>query len=86
MSNFHGATVTITGGTGSFGKTMVKALLNEGVDQINILSRDEAKQDEMRHATWLSPCGYVPPSSSWKSSSQSQAAGREASPAPSGGW
>ena len=50
MTDLNGARIAITGGTGSFGKTMVKALLNEGVDQINILSRDEAKQDEMRHA------------------------------------
>ncbi|ACV06864.1 polysaccharide biosynthesis protein [Kytococcus sedentarius] len=50
MTDLHGTRIAITGGTGSFGKTMVKALLDEGVDQINILSRDEAKQDEMRHA------------------------------------
>ncbi|MDO5677055.1 MAG: polysaccharide biosynthesis protein [Propionibacteriaceae bacterium] len=40
--------VTITGGTGSFGSTMAHHLLSHGVAQINILSRDEAKQDEMR--------------------------------------
>lgn len=44
------ATVTITGGTGSFGKTMVRDLLHEGVAQIHVLSRDEAKQDEMRQS------------------------------------
>ena len=44
------ATVTITGGTGSFGKTMVRNLLREGVAQIHVLSRDEAKQDEMRQS------------------------------------
>ncbi|WP_141494447.1 SDR family NAD(P)-dependent oxidoreductase [Kytococcus schroeteri] len=49
MTDLSGSRIAITGGTGSFGKTMVKALLAEGVDQINILSRDEAKQDEMRH-------------------------------------
>lgn len=48
MTNIDGATITITGGTGSFGKTMAKHLLHEGVGRINILSRDEAKQDEMR--------------------------------------
>ena len=48
MSDFRGATVTITGGTGSFGKTMVEYLLDEGVGSVNVLSRDEAKQDEMR--------------------------------------
>lgn len=43
-----GATVGITGGTGSFGSTMVEHLLTRGVEAINILSRDEAKQDDMR--------------------------------------
>ncbi|MBM6401104.1 polysaccharide biosynthesis protein [Phycicoccus sonneratiae] len=43
-----GATVTITGGTGSFGSTMVTHLLDRSVKRINILSRDEAKQDDMR--------------------------------------
>ncbi len=44
----QGATVAITGGTGSFGSTMVTHLLARGVDAIHVLSRDEAKQDEMR--------------------------------------
>lgn len=43
-----GATVAITGGTGSFGSTMVSHLLCRGVEKVHILSRDEAKQDEMR--------------------------------------
>jgi UDP-N-acetylglucosamine 4,6-dehydratase len=43
-----GATVLITGGTGSFGSTMTRALLAEGVGQVRILSRDEAKQDDLR--------------------------------------
>lgn len=42
------ATVTITGGTGSFGSTMARHLLSRGVGRVNILSRDEAKQDDMR--------------------------------------
>jgi len=42
--------VLVTGGTGSFGKTMVSKLLNEGYKEIRILSRDEAKQEEMRIA------------------------------------
>ena len=50
MSDFSGATVTITGGTGSFGKTMVQHLLADGVGTIHVLSRDEAKQDEMRQS------------------------------------
>ncbi len=43
-----GSTVTITGGTGSFGSTMVNYLLSRGVSAIHVLSRDEAKQHEMR--------------------------------------
>lgn len=45
---FAGAVVAITGGTGSFGSTMAKALLQRHVARIHVLSRDEAKQDEMR--------------------------------------
>ena len=48
MTDMKGATVAITGGTGSFGSTMVRHLLDRGVDAVHILSRDEAKQDEMR--------------------------------------
>ena len=40
--------VLVTGGTGSFGKAMVGKLLREGYKEIRILSRDEAKQEEMR--------------------------------------
>ena len=42
--------VTITGGTGSFGSTMARYLLREGVGEVRIFSRDEAKQDAMRHS------------------------------------
>ncbi len=45
-----GATVAITGGTGSFGSTMVRHLLTRGVAAIHILSRDEAKQDDLRRS------------------------------------
>lgn len=48
MDSFEGATVAITGGTGSFGSTMAKDLLARGAENIHILSRDEAKQDAMR--------------------------------------
>lgn len=44
----QGAVLTITGGTGSFGSTMTRHALDAGVAQVNILSRDEAKQDDMR--------------------------------------
>jgi UDP-glucose 4-epimerase len=42
--------VTITGGTGSFGSTMAKHLLERDAAEVRIFSRDEAKQDAMRHA------------------------------------
>jgi UDP-glucose 4-epimerase len=44
------STVVITGGTGSFGSTMAKYLLTKNVGEVRIFSRDEAKQDAMRHA------------------------------------
>ena len=44
------STVVITGGTGSFGSTMAKYLLTKSVAEVRIFSRDEAKQDAMRHA------------------------------------
>jgi UDP-N-acetylglucosamine 4,6-dehydratase len=45
----RGSVVTITGGTGSFGATMAKYLLTQDVGEVRIFSRDEAKQDAMRH-------------------------------------
>lgn len=48
-SRLEGAIVTITGGTGSFGSTMAKFLLGRDVAEVRIFSRDEAKQDSMRH-------------------------------------
>lgn len=52
MSNrkIKGSVVTITGGTGSFGSTMAKYVLEQGAAELRIFSRDEAKQDSMRHA------------------------------------
>ena len=46
----EGSTVVITGGTGSFGSNMARHLLNKKVSEIRIFSRDEAKQDAMRHS------------------------------------
>lgn len=43
------SSVLITGGTGSFGKTMLKDLLDKGCSEIRILSRDEEKQDTLRN-------------------------------------
>lgn len=49
MSSFCGATLLITGGTGSFGHTVLKHFLHSDIGQIRIFSRDEKKQDDMRH-------------------------------------
>lgn len=49
MSTFSGATLLITGGTGSFGHTVLRHFLSTDIGQIRIFSRDEKKQDDMRH-------------------------------------
>jgi len=49
MSSFNNATLLITGGTGSFGHTVLKHFLTTDIGQIRIFSRDEKKQDDMRH-------------------------------------
>ncbi|MBR4721115.1 MAG: polysaccharide biosynthesis protein [Clostridia bacterium] len=49
MSTFNGATLMITGGTGSFGNTVLKHFLKSDIGEIRIFSRDEKKQDDMRH-------------------------------------
>ncbi len=50
MSNyFSGKTLMITGGTGSFGSTVLKRFLSSDIEQIRIFSRDEKKQDDIRH-------------------------------------
>ncbi len=46
---FKGKTLLITGGTGSFGHTVLKKFLNSDIGEIRIFSRDEKKQDDMRH-------------------------------------
>ena len=48
--DMNGATVLVTGGTGSFGSTMVRRLLSQNIAEIRILSRDESKQDDMRRS------------------------------------
>lgn len=48
-TSYEGKKILITGGTGSFGHTVAKQLLSTAVDEVRILSRDEAKQDQMRH-------------------------------------
>ncbi len=46
---FKGKTLVITGGTGSFGSTVLKHFLTTDIGEIRIFSRDEKKQDWMRH-------------------------------------
>ena len=48
-STFKDKTLLITGGTGSFGNTVLKHFLTTDIGQIRIFSRDEKKQDDMRH-------------------------------------
>ena len=46
---FKDKTLVITGGTGSFGSTVLKHFLTTDIGEIRIFSRDEKKQDDMRH-------------------------------------
>ena len=46
---FKGKTLVITGGTGSFGSTVLKHFLASEIGEIRIISRDEKKQDMLRH-------------------------------------
>jgi UDP-N-acetylglucosamine 4,6-dehydratase/5-epimerase len=46
---FSGKTLLITGGTGSFGNAVLRRFLNSDIGQVRIFSRDEKKQDDMRH-------------------------------------
>lgn len=46
---FKGKTLLITGGTGSFGNAVLKRFLDTDIREIRIFSRDEKKQDDMRH-------------------------------------
>ncbi len=49
MSNFTSKTLLITGGTGSFGNAVLRRFLSTDIGEIRIFSRDEKKQDDMRH-------------------------------------
>ena len=49
MGTFKDKTVLITGGTGSFGSAVLRRFLHTDVKEIRIFSRDEKKQDDMRH-------------------------------------
>ena len=47
--NLDSSIITITGGTGSFGSTMLQNLLRENVSEVRVFSRDETKQDQLRN-------------------------------------
>ena len=49
MSLFSNKTLMITGGTGSFGNAVLNRFLTTDIGEIRIFSRDEKKQDDMRH-------------------------------------
>lgn len=49
MSIFKGKTLMITGGTGSFGNTVLRRFIETDIGEIRVFSRDEKKQDDMRH-------------------------------------
>ena len=49
MGHFTGRTLMITGGTGSFGSAVLNRFLASDIGEIRIFSRDEKKQDDMRH-------------------------------------
>ena len=49
MSIFENKTLLITGGTGSFGNAVLNRFLDTDIEEIRIFSRDEKKQDDMRH-------------------------------------
>ena len=46
---FYNKTLLITGGTGSFGNAVLNRFLRTDIGEIRIFSRDEKKQDDMRH-------------------------------------
>lgn len=58
MSVFKDKTLLITGGTGSFGNAVLRRFLDSDIKEIRIFSRDEKKQDDMRHALQNSKIKY----------------------------
>lgn len=59
MSEFSGKTMLITGGTGSFGNAVLERFINEDFKEIRIFSRDEKKQDDMRHQLNNSKINFI---------------------------
>lgn len=58
MSVFKDKTLLITGGTGSFGNAVLRRFLDSDIKEIRIFSRDEKKQDDMRHALQTNKVKY----------------------------
>jgi len=58
MRSLNNKTILITGGTGSFGKTVAQHLITQDVNEVRIFSRDEEKQDAMRNAFPEAPFRY----------------------------
>ena len=59
MSIFKDKTLLITGGTGSFGNAVLNRFLTSDIKEIRIVSRDEKKQDDMRHKYQIEYPEYV---------------------------
>jgi len=59
MSIFKDKILLVTGGTGSFGNAVVNRFLTSDIKEIRIVSRDEKKQDDMRHMYQLKYPQYV---------------------------
>lgn len=59
MSVYKDKILLITGGTGSFGNAVLKRFLSTDIGKIRIFSRDEKKQDDMRHAYQAECPDYV---------------------------
>jgi len=58
-NDFSNSVVCITGGTGSFGSTMVRRLLTTGVGEVRVFSRDENKQDNLRNELQDPRCQFI---------------------------
>lgn len=58
MSFFKDKTLLITGGTGTFGNAVLNRFLDTDIGEIRIFSRDEKKQDDMRHFYQANHPGY----------------------------
>lgn len=56
---FTNKTVAITGGTGSFGKTVLKRFLDTNLAEVRVISRDEKKQDDLRNQIHDSKLKFV---------------------------